>query len=124
MKILHDVYTQGVSRLQGCGMGRLVHIQQAMCCACWLLLYEAPLPSFSLTFGTYGARRSLQTPLPWPSWLPHRACPTWKPIFSRRPWGPGSALRGLRVRRGHLGQEVGEFGCGVRKPERHFMKEG
>lgn len=64
----------------------------------------------SFTFGTYGARGSLQTPLPWPSWLPHGACPTWKSIFSRRPWGSGSALRGLCVRRGHLGQEVGKFG--------------
>lgn len=71
----------------------------------------------SLTFWTYGSRGSFQTPLPRTTWLPHGAGPTWKPIFSRGSWGPGSALRCLHVRWGHLGQEVGEFGCGVGKRE-------
>lgn len=71
----------------------------------------------SLTFGTYWSRWSFQTPLPGPSRLPHGACPAWKPIFSRGPRGPRSALRCLHVHRGHLSQEVGKFGCGRGKVE-------
>lgn len=81
-------------------------------CGC---LEAHPLPSpprSSLTFGTNWSGRSFQTPLPGPSRLPHGACSAWKPVFPGGPRGPRSAWRRLHVRRGHLGHEVGEFGCG------------
>lgn len=79
---------------------------------------EAPL-----TFGTYRSRGSFQAPLPGPSWLPHGACLAWKPVFPGGPRGPGPALRCLHVHGGHLGQQVGEFGCGA-GTQRHTLKQG
>lgn len=115
MKKLHGAKARGAAKLRG-GENGINHVQVALGAPRRAALSPPGgakrTSGSSLTFGAGWSGGPFQTPVPGPSWLPHGACPARKPIFPGGPRGPGSALRCLRVRWGHLGQEVGKFGYG------------